>query len=753
MATEITAAPDALDRCLARCGTDRLSLVASIDDVLGRRPGDLVLAVGSLAEGLGNRKSDLDLLLVADATGPERTETEVGWAIGRCVVDLRILHAATVERLTARLRDWARLPWSLVELAPFSYDERLLLHRLHSGLEVGPAEPDPAGPDAHPWRPRRSELTRLKLQVARHLARTIQVDMVGYRDESDHATLVFAAQDLLGNAIDGLLAAHGLTNPNPKWRCRLLRRLPPDWDRPLWLRPTGRRADDALWDLHRAPREPDRAAASAHALRCVSFARAVFAWAEQRVIGPGASGAVSPTWPPRDGRPPGPPLPHLEFDVDFCRTDTGAALARLNEFGASLRLSEREFAHVLLFDGRTTAVEAEAAVSGLRHGAPDPAGVARTVERVRDGGLCLPSPAPAEDPAVAVAALADELGRAGYGEFLTCFEPFTLNESAWRAARSAVPVALGPVVDLFLLGEAVPADTLAPGLRELTPGLAAAGLLTQRSDGLVETAGLIVLLACGNWILCHRPQPDPLCYLGEDSLALLGRLVPDGGRTALDLCAGPGIHAVHCARFTPEVTAVELDPRVARIARCNALLNGVADRVEVRSGDLYEPVAGRRFDLVVANPPTLPYPADLPGPRIGHGGDDGLRVLTRVLAGLPNALTDRGRAHLVGMALTDGTPVRLGDRFATTARQTGLTIRCSVVSHTPLGDAHFARLVAAVAAIAGADRVAVRAAYAGLLERLGATHLSAFFLHAAHGPGNLELTDIATDGAIGRWHV
>lgn len=56
-----------------------------------------------------------------------------------------------------------------------------------------------------------------------------------------------------------------------------------------------------------------------------------------------------------------------------------------------------------------------------------------------------------------VAKLADELVRAGYGEFLTCFAPFTLNVSAWQAVRAAVPAALGPVVDLFLLGEAVTA--------------------------------------------------------------------------------------------------------------------------------------------------------------------------------------------------------------------------------------------------------------------------------------------------------
>ena len=356
----------------------------------------------------------------------------------------------------------------------------------------------------------------------------------------------------------------------------------------------------------------------------------------------------------------------------------------------------------------------------------------------------------------AVEGLAAELVGVGYAEFLACFDPFTLSPPAWRAARACLPPTLLPVVDLFLLEAAVRPAALPSGLRALVPGLAAAGLLTERADGHVDTGGVVVLLVSGSWIACHPPRADPLFYLGEDSLALLRRLTPGATRSCLDLCAGPGIHAVHCARFAPGVTAVELDPRVARLARLNARLNGVAGRVEVLSGDLYEPVAGRRFDLVVANPPTLPYPAaDLPGPRIGHGGEDGLRLTSRVLAGLPDALTDRGRAHLVGMVLTDGRSGRLGEWLAAIARERGLAIRCSVLSHTPLaeGGMLFERLASVVAAIAAAERDRVRAAYASVLDRLQASHLSSYFLRVALGSGDVELTDVSAFGRNGQWHL
>lgn len=352
-------------------------------------------------------------------------------------------------------------------------------------------------------------------------------------------------------------------------------------------------------------------------------------------------------------------------------------------------------------------------------------------------------------------ALAEELDSAGYAEFLACFDPVVRSPTAWRAARGCAPPSLGPIVDLLLVGEAVRPPDLPEVLQELVPQLIAGGLLKRRADGLVETVGTVVLLVCGNWLICQPPQANPLFYIGEDSLALLGHIRPGAAQTCLDLCTGPGLHAVHCARFVPNVTAVELDPTVARLAQLNAALNGVADRVEILSGNLYEPVASQQFDLITANPPTLPYPADLPSPRIGHGGGDGLRVMARVLAGLPDALTDRGRAHLVGMTLADGRSERLREWLATMAQHNGMDIRCSVLSHSEMraGGAFFERMVSAVANIAAADQEQIIESYIRLLQRLQASHLSTYFLQVVPGLGTLELTDVSSVGRQGQWHV
>ena len=75
---------------------------------------------------------------------------------------------------------------------------------------------------------------------------------------------------------------------------------------------------------------------------------------------------------------------------------------------------------------------------------------------------------------------------------------------------------------------------------------------------------------------------------------------------------------------------------------------GGHDHVSVVEGDLFGPVAGERFDLVIANPPFLPAPAGVTLPLCGDGGPTGDEVLRRILAGLEEHLTADGRALIYG---------------------------------------------------------------------------------------------------------
>ncbi len=78
------------------------------------------------------------------------------------------------------------------------------------------------------------------------------------------------------------------------------------------------------------------------------------------------------------------------------------------------------------------------------------------------------------------------------------------------------------------------------------------------------------------------------------------------GDYVLDLGCGTGIQAVFAAEKARKVVATDVNPLAVKCTWINALINGVAGKVEVRLGDLFEPVKGEVFDLIIFNPPYLP---------------------------------------------------------------------------------------------------------------------------------------------------
>jgi release factor glutamine methyltransferase len=143
----------------------------------------------------------------------------------------------------------------------------------------------------------------------------------------------------------------------------------------------------------------------------------------------------------------------------------------------------------------------------------------------------------------------------------------------------------------------------------------------------------------------------------SDSLMLaayLRRERIERGTSVLDLCTGSGVLAVTAAlRGVSLVTAVDISMRAVLSARINATLNGVA--VRALRGDLFAPVNGQRFDLIVSNPPYLPSPdPELPrrGPaRAWEGGPRGRAFLDRICAQTADHLTPNGLLLLVQNAL------------------------------------------------------------------------------------------------------
>lgn len=122
---------------------------------------------------------------------------------------------------------------------------------------------------------------------------------------------------------------------------------------------------------------------------------------------------------------------------------------------------------------------------------------------------------------------------------------------------------------------------------------------------------------------------------------------------ALDLCTGSGCVAIAFARARPtwSVTASDVSADALAVARDNAHRTGAIRCVQLVQGSLFAPVAGRRFDLITANPPYIPsgdiagLPLDVRGfePHLAlDGGQDGLDLVRQIAAQAAQYLTPGG---------------------------------------------------------------------------------------------------------------
>ncbi len=111
----------------------------------------------------------------------------------------------------------------------------------------------------------------------------------------------------------------------------------------------------------------------------------------------------------------------------------------------------------------------------------------------------------------------------------------------------------------------------------------------------------------------------------------------------LDMGTGSGVCAIFAARAARRVVAVDINPAAVRCARINALVNHLEERIDLRHGDLFAPVAGERFDLVLFNPPFLRGAANDDRDRAWRSPD----VAERFAAGLRAHLRPGGAALVV----------------------------------------------------------------------------------------------------------
>ncbi|MGH3351311.1 MAG: DUF7059 domain-containing protein [Nocardioides sp.] len=242
----------------------------------------------------------------------------------------------------------------------------------------------------------------------------------------------------------------------------------------------------------------------------------------------------------------------------------------------------------------------------------------------------------------------------------TAHSALSRNETLPGRRRTHGGTPLETLVRLFLLQTTVPLDQAEAALPGLVDRLAVEGILEQsvgevaaRLDVRPYATDLTSL-----WVISdltpgldggpQRVGKEHVLGISPASTSLAQLTIRDQVGTALDLGTGCGVQALHLATHSDRVVATDINQRALWITRFNAALNDVEDRVEVRDGSFFEPVAGERFDLIATNPPFVISPAT--GERLVYrdSGLPGDRVVEDIVKAAPGMLTEGGWCQILG---------------------------------------------------------------------------------------------------------
>ncbi|MCK6586976.1 MAG: methyltransferase, partial [Polyangiaceae bacterium] len=144
-----------------------------------------------------------------------------------------------------------------------------------------------------------------------------------------------------------------------------------------------------------------------------------------------------------------------------------------------------------------------------------------------------------------------------------------------------------------------------------------------------------------------RSFSDAVMGLSDATVTLARAALPAADvKFALELGCGSGAVAFVLSKRAARVVATDVNPRALELARVGIAVNGLQN-VELRLGDLFEPVAGERFDVIASQPPFIGRPPGAADATFLYGGSVGDELSVRLLGELPGRLSASGRAVLL----------------------------------------------------------------------------------------------------------
>ena len=242
-----------------------------------------------------------------------------------------------------------------------------------------------------------------------------------------------------------------------------------------------------------------------------------------------------------------------------------------------------------------------------------------------------------------------------------------------RRTRGGSP--LETLIRLFLCGVPVELGAAQLALAPLTVADWAAAEMVTVDGSMV--AGLMKLrplpVAGRSWIVPFDSNrrtdhaADYVIGVGPASMTLAGMTVRPSVARCLDLGTGSGVQALYASAHADHVVATDRNARAVTFAAFTMALNSIGN-VEARHGDLFEPVAGERFGLIVSNPPFVISPdASFDYRDSGLPGDE---ICRRIVTEAPSHLEEGGWCQLLAnWAHLSGTDWR--ERLGTWIEGTG----------------------------------------------------------------------------------
>jgi len=239
----------------------------------------------------------------------------------------------------------------------------------------------------------------------------------------------------------------------------------------------------------------------------------------------------------------------------------------------------------------------------------------------------------------------------------------------WHARRKREPAAYA--ARMLLLEDPVTADEAREALgTDLVDALTAGGLIVASADGRLVSPFELVVTERICLISDHLDEGSEDAVMGATSTTAIlcqASLPERPVERMLDLGCGAGSCALLLTHRAATAVGTDVNARAIVLSRINAAMNEIGN-VSFREGDLFAPVTGEQFDLIVSQPPWFAKPTDVDDRVYLFGGSRGDEISLRILRELPPYLNARGRAMLlVEWPVINGDPIE--DRVADAVTQ------------------------------------------------------------------------------------